>query len=397
MEAKIKVKEIAEFILTYTPEEFTTYNGNLFTGKAGVALFLYYYNREFKCERALIKAHELLTEAVDDINSVQDAKFDPTFCQGISGILWTIDHLISQGFIDAGNGEILDYFDAYLSNAMNLMIEVNNLDFLHGSIGTGIYLLNRTHKEGVISGLSRAIEQLNNKKLHHSTGFYWKHKIGNFQDHEACNLSLSHGMAGLLIFLNKASKKDINKNLSYKLLQEGIDFILNQELKDAHRLSVFPSYALASDKNMLAATASRLGWCYGDLGVGFLLNQTGEITSNDILKDKATSLFEFNSQRRDVKSNFIIDSGICHGSAGIALIFRRLYLESGNSLYKETSEYWLSKTLAMAKHKDGYCGYIADEHHPAPGLLEGVAGIGLALLSFLTDEKPHWDELLLLS
>ena len=69
---------------------------------------------------------------------------------------------------------------------------------------------------------------------------------------------------------------------------------------------------------------------------------------------------------------------------------------------KDAAAYWINQTLCMARFEDGLAGYktwqgdkrgFQNEY----GLLEGIAGIGLALLSFLSDEDPTWDECLLLS
>ena len=56
--------------------------------------------------------------------------------------------------------------------------------------------------------------------------------------------------------------------------------------------------------------------------------------------------------------------------------------------------------LKMAKFKDGLAGYKMwniDNYKNESNLLEGIAGIGLALLSSISDEDPSWDECLLLS
>ena len=64
--------------------------------------------------------------------------------------------------------------------------------------------------------------------------------------------------------------------------------------------------------------------------------------------------------------------------------------------------YWIGRTLSMAKFEDGLAGYktwqgaergFRNEY----GLLEGIAGIRLVLLAYLSDEEPTWDECLLLS
>jgi len=58
----------------------------------------------------------------------------------------------------------------------------------------------------------------------------------------------------------------------------------------------------------------------------------------------------------------------------------------------------------MAKFEDGLAGFkVYQAHDGKPtwlnkyGLLEGVAGIGLAMLTYYYEMDPAWDECLLLS
>lgn len=107
------------------------------------------------------------------------------------------------------------------------------------------------------------------------------------------------------------------------------------------------------------------------------------------------------SQRKDFEKNGIVDAGICHGTAGIAHIFNRFFFETKMPIFKDTANYWIKETLKMATHDDGLAGYKSfyseKEWVKEYGLLEGVAGIGLALLSHISDEEPTWDRCLLLS
>jgi lantibiotic modifying enzyme len=97
------------------------------------------------------------------------------------------------------------------------------------------------------------------------------------------------------------------------------------------------------------------------------------------------------------------DAGICHGTAGIAHIFNRLYRTTKQYRFQEAANYWCLETLKMSKFEDGFAGYKTwhtEEYggwQPCNNLLEGIAGIGLSLLSFVMPEDPAWDECLLLS
>ena len=108
------------------------------------------------------------------------------------------------------------------------------------------------------------------------------------------------------------------------------------------------------------------------------------------------------AERRDLVENMVYDAGICHGAAGIALVFNILYQEAGLTQYREAAAHWLDVCLNMSYHRDGIAGY-REWRLPeyggwknTPGLLNGVAGIGLSLLSFVSDQEPSWAGSLLL-
>ena len=50
----------------------------------------------------------------------------------------------------------------------------------------------------------------------------------------------------------------------------------------------------------------------------------------------------------------------------------------------------------MSKYEDGIVGYKSDGEKKSLDLLNGVAGIGLVILSFLSEQDMFWEDLLLL-
>ena len=148
---------------------------------------------------------------------------------------------------------------------------------------------------------------------------------------------------------------------------------------------------------------SRLAWCYGDLGIASAFWQTGKNNNNTEWKQEAIDILLHTAQRLNTKENLIMDAGICHGAAGVAHIFNRFYKETGIKEFDEARWYWLDQTLQMAKPGTGLAGYQVWNHKAGwqneYGLLEGIAGIGLALAGFLTEDVQDldWDQCLLLS
>jgi hypothetical protein len=99
----------------------------------------------------------------------------------------------------------------------------------------------------------------------------------------------------------------------------------------------------------------------------------------------------------------VADASFCHGTAGIAHIYNRMYQSTGGNHYKLAARFWLNETLKMAMHNNGIAGYrywypsSEDNYKDEPGLLEGAAGIGLVIMAAISDLEPVWDEALMLS
>jgi lantibiotic modifying enzyme len=359
----------------------------LFSGSAGIALFLFYYSKYAKDEFYESKAMSFLEHSIDSIGNSLNA----TFCSGISGIGWCIHHLISNGFIDEENIDIIHVFDKYLCEKALEYSSANYFDYLHGAIGIAVYLLKRTTNNNVLECEKEIITILNNSKKYIDNTCFWEYKIGNKN-----NISLSHGMASTCIFLSKAyDKLSIQKSITGELARKSIYFIINQEIISSNKISMFPTFSLMeNNKNSLG---SRLGWCYGDLGIALALWHYSQILQDNKIEQKAIDIFLFSSLRRDLNKNAIIDAGICHGTSGIALIFRKMYYYTKKQEFLEAALFWLNQTLLMSKYEDGIAGYKANQKTSSFDFLEGIAGIGLVLLSFLTNEDTLWDECLLLS
>lgn len=119
------------------------------------------------------------------------------------------------------------------------------------------------------------------------------------------------------------------------------------------------------------------------------------------LRGEAVAVFEYAAKRIDLQDNFVFDSCFCHGTAGIAQIYRRMFFETGNPNFEKAAEYWTIETLKMAKFPDGIAGYKflnKTEMENDFSLLNGVTGVGLMLLASIAPQSySNWDSIFLLS
>jgi len=388
-----------EEISSCLENDYTTLGKNigLFGGKTGIALFFFYYSRFTKKESHYDLAIQILSDVVDDVNAGFDAH---TLYAGLSGIGWIVEHLAQQKFIEADTPDILKEIDPFVFDAMQGDIQQGNYEFLHGALGTGVYFLNRleTLREDSTGYLIRLVDGLDNiSHKEKNSRIKWTSTFGYEREKTGFDLGVAHGIPGIIGFLTLAFSHGIHQEKISLLLNGAVSFLLDQSLDTAIYESHFPSRV---GENVIH-TASRLGWCYGDPGIGIILWLASQKTGNTDWEKRSIDILEHSARRLDLGSNSVHDACLCHGTAGIAHIFNRMYHYTGIPVFKEQSIYWFDQTLKQARFEDGCAGfkqwYGENQFINKIDFLEGIAGIGLALLSSIAHIEPCWDRCLLLS
>ncbi len=390
-----KLGEISEVLLENTGK--LEKNLGVMGGKAGVALFFFYYAQLTMEEKYIDFAHSLLAEIFDEINNEFTLH---TLAGGLAGVGWTMELLEQNDFIEADTNEMLESLDGYLHKAMIFDIQKGNYDFLHGAVGTGTYFLSRLKNAQSKNHLIQLVDHLDELSQEDTDGrLKWESTLDHEKDTKGFNLSLSHGMSSIVVFLGKLLEQGIYPEKVKPMLEGGMRYILSHQLDVEKFSSNFPSWV--SDEYPM--TGSRLAWCYGDLGMGAALWQAARSVGNEEWTAKMVDVLLHTAKRRDLKENSVIDSGLCHGAAGMAHIYNRMFNNTGNETFKETALYWAEQTLKMAHYDDGYAGFKAwhtekyGGWQPEAGFLEGVAGIGLMFVSLVHAIEPNWDRCLFLS
>ena len=95
-----------------------------------------------------------------------------------------------------------------------------------------------------------------------------------------------------------------------------------------------------------------------------------------------------------------MDASLCHGTAGLAHLYNRLFQSTGERDFAVEARYWIERTLEY-RGVGGIAGYRRAEFDGTQiddtGLLNGAAGIALALLAAASNVEPGWDRAFLLS
>jgi len=330
-------------------------NIGLHIGTSGIALFLAYYDRIIQQKKEVSqRVLDILEHNVKQINS---GFRQHTICSGISGFGWLCEHLRKLGMLDRGYIEFLDDLDPFLYQQMINDMKNGNYDFLHGALGVGTYFLSRFEKKEIPGYLEELLTELEKSGEPCENGTVKWISVLNIETGEkGYNISLAHGMASIAAFLVRLCQLNIETEKIDRILTQTITYILDQITYREGNLAYFPSY---SKENSKGSASSRLGWCYGDLGIAHILWQAAVVLNNKEWENTALQILHHTANRLDLQINGIHDAGLCHGSAGVAHVFWNLFLNTGLPEFRETTDYWLNTALQMSKYDDGLAGFKA--------------------------------------
>lgn len=381
--------EINESLL-YSLNDF-----DILGGHASISLFLFNYYQYSNNENDLSLAIDFLERAILLIG--KDYRYFSL--SGLSGIAWLAEYSFRNRFVNTDINLLLQEVDVMIVKFNEREYDNGNFDFLHGTCGSILYLLQRSGNSEVKHHIFQFVDKLEfAAEIDEQNNFYkWSSKKNvNGVKSVVYNLSLSHGIAAIISILTKICQKKINLNKAKRILTGAINYLLSSEIKNRNFQSKFPGYKHESDNS----DDCRLSWCYGDVGIAIALYNASEVLNDRNLKQKSIDILLNSTNRRSSFESGVHDASFCHGASGLAYIYSKFYNETEVLAFHDASKYWYQRTLEYSKYNDGFAGYkskLIDTHVPSYGLLLGISGIGLSLLFYMNSESSKWDDLLLIS
>lgn len=401
-QVKLKLDSIAVELIKNINRENN--NVGILGGNSGIIMFLFNYAFYSSKKEYSDLGKSMIEDVIDKINS---GNVLPSYCDGIAGAAWTIDFLKQHNFIDFDTDSEFSSIDEYLFECMIADINKGEYDFLHGAIGYGFYFLERFYnttnavlKRQYRDYVDKLIEGLIKTSIDWQESVFWK-CCNPLITYPHVNLGFAHGMPSIISFLAKAIGLGIGQAKTIDLLKKSIKFLLL--FKDENYISTYSSEIKVEDgfNFQKEIMYSRLSWCYGDLGVAISLFHANKVLNDKLIRNEYITLIEKSSSRRDNSVTLVSDAGICHGSFGLGLIFDQFYNCTNILKMKETSEYWLLDGIRKGEFEDGLAGFKAykgeNGYKNETNMLDGVSGIGMAMLSAIAPGKNSWSKCLFIN
>ncbi|MEY4904533.1 MAG: hypothetical protein RLZZ292_2348 [Bacteroidota bacterium] len=376
--------KILEILPLLTTDE---HNLSLMTGKAGSALTYAYAYQHYKDPKYLEHLNFLVDNILDEIGHYPSLQ---SLCGGWAGIGYLLHQLIEMDLLDADLDELLGEIN-YLLHRFRHLKEPNgfvNYDYLHGAVGIGFYFLTIGKHEPAL----QLMQDLINSREEISDTIWRFTFYNSTMETYSYNLGLAHGLPSYLIYAAKCYKictDNAFKSEIERFLHNALNYIESQKLPtDGEHYSLYHN-GITLGKEVESIHSSRLGWCYGDLGIATAYWLAGEALESETYKEKAIDIMLHTTKRIRKEETNVMDYTLCHGTVGIAMIYRLFYQRTDNQVFKNAYYHWLERTLDLATFEDGLAGYkryVIGSWESSTGLLEGVAGIAFAFLQELEED-----------
>lgn len=367
---------------------------------AALALFFTYAAEALDEDRYAERAMSFLDHAIECATTTPSSL---ALHGGFTGVAWTIEHLSGRLF-EPESDDLNEATDSRLLALLSQSPWSGSYDLISGLVGIGVYSLERIQRPTGRACLERVIArlaELAEEGPDRATWFTAPERLPEWQREQypqgVYDLGVAHGVPGAVALLAGAVQANVETATAARLLDGAVAWLLARR-QSAANTSLFASMLPPTG----ATENSRSAWCYGDPGVGSALLLSGRLAGQADWVQTAIEILA-HAAARDPSDTRVVDAGLCHGSAGLALLFARAHQATGDSTFCSSASYWFLRTLELLRRDEdnasdwipgiGRNGTIPADH----SLLTGVVGTGLALLAGATGTPPEWDRLLLLS
>jgi hypothetical protein len=318
---------------------------------------------------------------------------------GFTGIAWAVE--LVDGLLGTEGEDRNGDIDEAVTRLLQRYPDDAPYDLIGGLTGLGVYALARWPRPAAARCVLGVVEQLARRARPDRDGVSWwtppswRGWRGEWYRPGGVDLGLAHGIAGVVPFLARVHRLGLAPQTVRPLLDGAVRWLL------AHMVDTPPGptvpYFVADG---VEPGPARSAWCYGDPGVAAALLLAARDAGEPSWAATAIGL-AVRAAARPPDQAGVVDAGLCHGSAGLAHLFNRMYQMTAEPALADAARFWVKRTLELCSATAPARGVtLTEPARPAwkgPGLLEGAAGVALAMEAVGTTVEPVWDQMLLVS
>lgn len=368
-------------------------DASLATGSAGRAVCLAALAQADGDATRARQARDALDEAVDVVAS---RPLGASLFDGFTGVAWAadlVDRLLGDGDADRN-----DEIDDVVADLLERYPDGGQFELIYGVTGLGLYALSRWPRSSAIDAAANAVAHLVRRAERDDDGVFWRTPpallLGPRREAYPAggvDLGMAHGMSAVIPFLAAAHARGIGSDTVPPLLDDAVRWVAAHAVPTPAGRAV--PYFVAPG---VPPAPARTAWCYGDPGIAAGLLAAADAVQRPDWTDLALE-FARGAATRPVARTGVTDAGLCHGAAGLAHQFNRMHQYTGAPDLAEAARRWVELTLDLFATAPARSATEVPPPWAGCGLLEGAAGVVLALLAACTDVEPVWDAMFLMS
>ncbi|MBK8725433.1 MAG: lanthionine synthetase C family protein [Holophagaceae bacterium] len=345
----------------------------------------------------------LLGRAVDGL---REGVLKAGFFTGFTGVAWVVDHLQARLF--GGEEDYNESIDAALLDHLARGPKPAVYDLVQGHVGLGVYGLGRLHRGRGAALVAKVLDRLEEASIETAEGIAWRTPHALLPDWQKernpngyYDLGVAHGIPGVMAFLGLACEAGVAPERARRLLEGAVSWLFNHQLPRAEEVRFARTI---SAEGVPEPTHSRVGWCYGDLGIAVALLGAARRAGRGDWETEALDMALAAAGRRR-EDCAVRDPALCHGALGAARLFDRLHRATGEERFREAASRWAGAAMDFWRPSGSGPEFHFEKPELRPGespwttdagFLVGSAGVGLGLLSVLSPVAPAWDRILLM-
>jgi hypothetical protein len=374
-------------------------------GQAGLALLYTWLARSRRMPQADVLARRYLDQAIE---AVSTRAMNASLYGGFTGVAWAAE--LADRVLDPDAEDRSEAVDDALLRLLSRADRWSGpYDLVVGLTGLGVYALQRYPRPVAIECLRRVVERLHECAQRDEHGLYWWTPPAEILDEESrkqypsgrADLGVAHGMGGAVALLGCICGAGVEQATARSLLEGAVSWLLAHSVP-AEAGPTFPVWVAPAFQPLPARSA----WCYGDPGIAaaLLLAARGV---GDADWERAAVALACRAAERPVSETGVVNANFCHGAAGLAHLYNRMYQATGEPGLGRAALYWIERTLGFYRlARDAGDSWVRGNWNPGQRelwtwtgieLVEGAAGVALVLLAGATSVEPTWDRMFLVS
>ena len=289
--------------------------------------------------------------------------------------------------------------DLVLARALQTNLRGAGFDLPSGLVGFGVYAALRRDEPMFLENLGRIVELLDGFAEVTADGIAWPSRPDFLpaavkQAHPLgfCDLGLAHGAPGVIAFLSHCVRLGVDPDRARRLVTESLRWLRTQRRPDVTP-PCYPNRVEPGGR----VEKGRIAWCHGDPSVAIAILAAGTLLGVPEWEREAIDLAR-NAANCNPSHDGILDTCLCHGTAGVGHIFNRMAWQTGDQALEDAARRWFERTLRMLPRGDVLTAFPSNvPGKMIQGMLIGAAGVALALAAAVSSAPPDWDRVFLLS